>query len=113
MFLPLVLLDMLAERTVAQLHIGELILILDEETAAVFAHRDRHIRDHVLEIALCKIFAEVGHILHKDLLKSHASHHILTDNDGLIVLWCDLMIRVLEQALSEKVIFEALISIVH
>lgn len=50
---------MLAEGTVAKLHVGELVFILDEEAAAVFAHIDRHVRHHILEISLGQVGAEV------------------------------------------------------
>jgi len=52
LFLALVLFNVSAERTMTQLHISELILILDEETAAVFTASNCHIGNHVLEVSL-------------------------------------------------------------
>ena len=111
--LLLVLLHVLAERTMAAFHVGKFVLILDEEAAAIFAHSYRHIRHHVLEVSFRGILTEVAHILYEHLLESHASHHFLVHVDRLIVLGGGLVLRVLQEALSEKVVFDALVMVVH
>ena len=74
-----VLLDMLAEGTVAQLHIRELILVLDEELAAILAHVDCHVRNDVLEVPLrvARVKVRVVHdvnFLEAEALKSKLVH---------------------------------------
>lgn len=92
---------MLAEWTVATLHVCKLILVLDEEATTVFTHCYRHVWHHVLEVSLGYIRAEVVHVLDKDLLKAHTSHDFLVDVHWLIVLWGGLVLRVLQETLSE------------
>ena len=107
----LILLNMLAEGTVAALHVGEFILILNEEATAVLAHVDGHIGHHILEVPPGHVGAEVCHVLHEDLLEAHALHHILTHLDRLVVLRCSVL-RV-KQSLSKQVIFDAFVGIIH
>ena len=80
----LILLDVLAEWTVAMLHVRELILILDEEAAAVFTHRDGHIWNHVLEVPSWQVWTEVRHVLNEDFLEAHAPHDFLSDENRAI-----------------------------
>jgi len=111
--LLLVLLDVLAEGTVAELHIRELILILNEEATAVLAHSNRHVWHHVLVVPFRQVRTKVIHVLNEDFLEAHASHYFLIDVDGLVVFRCRLMFCVLEQTLGEEIILDALVVIVH
>ena len=92
----LVLLNIFAERAVTAFHVRKLVLILDEEAAAVLAHGDGNVRHHVLEVALGEVRAEVGHVLDEDLLEAHRAHHVLAHAHRLVVLWGDLVLGVLE-----------------
>ena len=69
--LSLVLLNVLAERTMTELHISKLVLVLNEETATVLAHSYGYVGNHVFVIAFRQVRAEVRHVLDKDFFKSH------------------------------------------
>lgn len=95
------------------LHVCELVLILNEESGAVLAHSNRYIWHHVFIVAFGEIWTEVIHLLDKDFLEAHASHHFLIHIDWLVVVWVLLMLRVIEQALGEEIVLNALILITH
>ena len=63
-------LSVFAEWTVTQLHIGEIVLVLNKELAAVFAHVDGYVSHEILEVAARILCVEVRVILNIDLLKS-------------------------------------------
>ena len=109
----LVLLNEFAERAVTAFHVRKLVLILDEEAAAVLAHGDGNVRHHVLEVALGEVRAEVGHVLDEDLLEAHRAHHVLAHAHWLVVLLGDLVLGVLEQALSKEVVLDTLVMVIH
>jgi hypothetical protein len=48
-----------AEWAVAQFHVGEVVLVLNEELAAIFAHIDSHVCNEILEIAAWVLGIEV------------------------------------------------------
>lgn len=81
-----VFLDMLAERTVAKLHVGEFVFILDEESTTVLAIGDGYVGNHILVVPLWKVGAEVAHILNKDFFLSHACHNFSTHANWCIVV---------------------------
>ena len=97
----------------ATFHVCKLVLILNEEAAAVVAHGDRHVGDHVLEIALRHVLAEVTHILNEDLLETHAPHDLFVHAHWLIVFRLSLVLSVLEETLGKEVVFNALVMVVH
>ena len=103
---------MLAEWTVAVLHIRELILVLDEESAAVLTHRDGNVRYHVLEVSLLHLWAEMRHVLNEDFLEAHTSHDLFVDNDWTIVIRILLVVHPLKDCLSEQIILQAFILVV-
>ena len=111
--LSLVLLNIFAEGTVATLHVGKLILVLNKEAAAVLAHADGHVGNHVLEVPFRQVCAEVRHVLDKDLFEAHRLHDISTDANWLVILWRNLVLCVLEEALREQIVFETLVVVVH
>ena len=59
LLLSLVFLDVFAEGAVTRLHVGELVLVLNEELVALLALRYGHIRHHVLEVPLRVAWAVV------------------------------------------------------
>ena len=65
----LIFLHMFAERTVAQFHVGELVLVLNEKLAAVLTHRDCNVWHYVLEIPLWVAWVEMGVVQNVHMLK--------------------------------------------
>ena len=108
----LIFLHMFAEWAVALFHVGELILILDKEVAAVLTHGDGHVWNHVLEVALGHVRAEVTHVLDEDLLEAHVPHDLLADNHRTVVIRILLVVHPLENCLGEQVIFKTFVLVV-
>ena len=100
----LIFLNILAEWTVAKLHVCKFVLISYEEATTVFAHGDGHIRHHVLEVPFGTARTEVGHVLDEYFLVAHTAHHLVVDHYGTIVIRCCLTIHVLQKSLGEQVI---------
>jgi hypothetical protein len=48
-----------AEWTVAQFHVGKVVLVLNEELAAIFAHIDSHVCNKIFEVAARVLGIEV------------------------------------------------------
>lgn len=68
---------MLAEGAVAVLNVGELILVLQEELAAVFAHSDRDVGHHVLVELPWLAGAQMRVVHDKHFLVPHVLEHVL------------------------------------
>ena len=107
-----VFLDMLAERIVAKLHVGEFILILDEESTTVIAIGNGDVGNHIFIVPLRKVRAEVAHILNEDFFLSHTCHNFSTNTYWCIIVGVCL-VRSFEQTLSEQIVFNSLVMIVH
>ena len=99
--LSLVLFNVLTEWTMTELHVSELVFVLNKEAATVLAHCDGYVGDHVFVIAFRQVRAEVRHVLNEDFFKSHRLHHVSTHQDRLIILRRNLMLCVLEKALRK------------
>ena len=100
-FDTLIFLDVLAEWAMALLDVGKLILVLQEEVAAVLAHCDRYVWDHVFEVSAWQFRAVFGEVLDVDLLISHVHHHSLVDLYRLGAVWVDLSLELLKHFLVE------------
>lgn len=105
----LVLLDVLAEGTVTFLNVGELILILQEELAATFAHSDRHVGYHILKESARMVGTLLRVVYDEDLFEAHVLQNSLVHHDGLTVLRVHLLIQLLEHALCEHVVLNLVI----
>ena len=53
------------------------------------------------------------HVLNEDFLEAHTPHHFLIDTNGLVVLWGLLVLSMLEHLLSEEIVFDALVMVIH
>ena len=105
LLLALIFLHMLAEGTMTVFHIRELILVLNKEATAVFAHVNCHIGHHILEVTFWVRRTEVAHILHEHLLIPHRTHHLFIHHYRPIILWIHVITSRFQDTLSEEVIF--------
>jgi len=99
--LSFVFFNVLTEWTMTELHVSELVFVLNKEATTVLAHCDGYVGDHVFVIPFRQVRAEVRHVLNEDFFKSHRLHHFSTHHDRLIILRGNLMLCVFEKALRE------------
>ena len=109
LFLTLVFFDILAERTVALLHVLEFILILDKELLATVALCDRNIGDHVFVVLLWIARVELPHIYNKYFLVTQTFEHSLVKLNRAVSVWRKLGVHPLEHPSCEQVVFQAVI----
>ena len=97
---------MLAEGTVALLHVRELILILDKELAAVFAHLDGDVRHQVLKVTLRRLRVQMGEVLDVDFFKAQVRQDRLVNLQRLVVGLC---VDRLKESQSEDIVLHLLL----
>ena len=78
----LILLYMLAERTVTQLHVGHLILILNEKLVTVLTHVNWQVRSDILKVPLGVGGVEVTVVKDVDFFETNGFQHGFIDLNG-------------------------------
>merc|ERR1719272_1967340 len=111
-FHTFVFLDVLAEWTMALLNVGELVLVLQEELAALLAHGNGHVGHHVLVELARQVGAKLGVIHDVNLLIPHVLHDSLVNLDRLGAVWVHLRLELFQHLLSEQVVLHVVILII-
>ncbi len=107
----LVFFYILAERTMAELHVGELILIKHEELVAVLTLVDRHVWHHVLEVPLRISWTQMAHVNDEYFLKPDVAKNVISHWHGPEILRLVLLVDELQHARREQVIFERVVGV--
>lgn len=108
----LVLLNVLAEWTVSLLDVSKLVLILQEELAAMLTHGNGDVWNHILEVLSTLVWTKLGVVHDEHLFVSHVLHDSLVNLDRLRAIWIYLGLKLLQHLLSEQVVFDIVILIV-
>lgn len=111
-FHTFVFLHVLAEWTMALLDVGELVLVLQEEFAAMLAHGDGHVGHHILVKLARQVGAHLGVIHDVNLFVPHVLHDSLVDLDRLGAVWIHLGLELFQHLLSEQVVLHVVILII-
>ena len=68
-----------------QLHVRKVVLILNEELAAVLAHVDSHVGYDVFEVAFRELRVEMRVVLDVDLFEAHRLQDSLVNFDWFVL----------------------------
>lgn len=107
----LIFLNIFAERTVALLHVSELVFILYKEPLAVLALADSNVRHHVFVVLLGITGVESTHVDDEDFLVSHVLEVALSNLDRPVAIGRQLVVHELEHTLGEEIVFQLVLAI--
>jgi hypothetical protein len=103
---------MFTERTVALLDISKLILILEEELAAMLTHCYGDVWHHVFVESTRFAGAQMGVVYDKYFLVSHVLKDVFVYFHRLASIWVHLVFKLLEHLLGEEVVFHFILIVV-